>query len=126
GRRSDSAQQYAQSGGIGIFRDAGAGKDRYMCSTFCEGSGYWFGTGLFQDGGGDDTYDGFWYVQGANAHMALTWFADEGGTDTYKAPDQPMGAANDAIWAGNFNTMHVEAARKGAGGDDAAGTVSLP
>lgn len=222
GRRSDGNPAYDQSGGIGIFRDAGAGDDTYMCSTFCEGSGYWFGTGIFQDGGGNDAYDGFWYVLGANAHMAMTWFADEGGNDTYVLKLQPkatsigvghdlsacihwdmggndhyrgaglslgagydnglgilvntggddlyegaagvglgstggdtftavrsmeptfgffvdvggddkymtkggpMGAGNDAIWAGNFEMKYAESARKGAGGDEGAGTVTLP
>ncbi|MGH7320492.1 MAG: hypothetical protein ACRELA_12815 [Candidatus Rokuibacteriota bacterium] len=193
-----------------------------MASIFAQGSGYWFGTGILQDGGGNDTYDGLWYVQGAAAHMAMAWFADEGGddrynqrltprasslgvghdlgvamhldlggddvyrgagltlgagsdqglglfinvggddvydgpagvgfgstsgaalttsrlgeptygffidvggTDRYRSPDRPVGVTNDAIWLGHVSPGHVPGSAKGAGGDDGAGTVSLP
>ncbi len=83
--RHSSADRDADtaSGGLGILRDAGTGDDVYVASIFAQGSGYWFGTGILQDGGGNDTYDGLWYVQGAAAHMAMAWFADEGGDDRY-------------------------------------------
>lgn len=78
------------SGGLGILRDAGTGRDVYLASVFAQGTGYWFGVGLLQDGGGGDVYDGLWYVQGAAAHAALAYFADEGGDDRYNQRVVPI------------------------------------
>ena len=222
GKRPSPSSDLSASGGLGVLRDRGAGDDVYIASIFAQGSGYWFGTGMLQDGGGNDIYDGFWYVQGAAAHMAMAWFADEGGNDRYnqtltpkatsigvghdlgvamhldlgghdayrgagltfgagsdqgmgifiniggddvydgpaglgfgstsadaltgprateptfgffvhvagraryRSPDKPTGVRNNATWIGNSNPRPTGAAVKGAGGDDGAGTVSLP
>ena len=72
GRRSDpppygTGDGVFMSGGLGVLRDLG-GDDDYECAIFCEGSGYWFGTGILADGAGGDHYDARWYVQGGAAH----------------------------------------------------------
>ncbi|MBM4321772.1 MAG: hypothetical protein FJ125_18005 [Deltaproteobacteria bacterium] len=71
------------SGGIGLLRDEGAGQDTYICDIFGQGSGYWYGTGIFNDGGGDDVINGRYYVQGSTAHYALSFFLEDGGNDRY-------------------------------------------
>jgi len=113
GKRPSPSSDLSASGGLGVLRDRGAGDDVYIASVFAQGSGYWFGTGMLQDGGGDDIYDGFWYVQGAAAHMAMAWFADEGGNDRYNQTLTPkatsIGVGHDLGVA-----MHLE-----LGGHDA-------
>jgi len=86
GRRADQSDQVFASGGLGVFIDGGDGNDTYTVDVFGQGTGYWFGTGIFSDGGGDDVYKGRWYVQGSGAHFAMAYFFDEGGDDHYN-PD---------------------------------------
>ena len=83
GRRADQTDQVFASGGLGVFVDAGDGNDAYSVDIFGQGTGYWFGTGIFSDGGGDDVYTGRWYTQGSSAHFAMGFFFEEGGDDQY-------------------------------------------
>lgn len=93
GRRADFGDQIFASGGVGVFRDAGEGNDTYQVDVFGQGSGFWFGTGLFGDGGGDDVYEGRWYVQGSGAHFAMSFFFEDGGDDTYNRPETIIATA---------------------------------
>ncbi len=92
GRRGDADGVYA-SGGLGAFRDSGDGADRYTVDIFGQGTGYWYGAGLFSDGGGDDVYSGRWYTQGSGAHFALSWFFEEGGDDVYNPNGEVLATA---------------------------------
>jgi len=72
-----------ESGGIAILYD-GAGIDRYEAGNFSQGGGYYFGIGLFRDGGREnDTYIGSRYNQGFAAHEAIGYFEEVGGNDFY-------------------------------------------
>jgi len=72
-----------ESGGIAILYD-GAGTDRYEAGNFSQGGGYYFGIGLFRDGGRDnDTYIGSRYNQGFAAHESIGYFEEAGGNDFY-------------------------------------------
>ena len=84
GRRAPgtAADSFYMSGGLGVLRDL-AGDDKYTCSVFGQGTGYWFGTGILADAAGNDRYDGLWYVQGSDAHFALAVFWDDKGDDVY-------------------------------------------
>ncbi len=93
GRRADFTDQVFASGGLGVFRDGGLGSDRYQVDVFGQGTGFWFGTGLFSDGGGDDIYEGRWYVQGSGAHFAMSFFFEEGGDDVYNRPETIIATA---------------------------------
>lgn len=93
GRRADFGDQVFASGGLGVFRDSGLGSDSYQVDVFGQGTGFWFGTGLFSDGGGDDTYEGRWYVQGSGAHFAMSFFFEEGGDDIYNRPETMIATA---------------------------------
>ncbi len=93
GRRADFTDQVFASGGLGVFRDSGLGDDRYQVDVFGQGTGFWFGTGLFSDGGGDDVYEGRWYVQGSGAHFAMSYFFEEGGDDIYNRPETMIATA---------------------------------
>ncbi len=90
GRRAagTSKDYFYMSGGLGLLRDL-SGDDKYTCSVFGQGTGYWFGAGILADAAGDDTYDGLWYVQGSNAHFALAVFWDHRGDDKYNATLKP-------------------------------------
>lgn len=93
GRRADFSDQVFASGGLGVFRDSGLGNDRYQVDVFGQGTGFWFGTGLFSDGGGDDIYEGRWYVQGSGAHFAMSYFFEEGGDDIYNRAETMIATA---------------------------------
>ena len=72
-----------ESGGVAILYDA-AGIDRYEAGNFSQGGGYYFGIGLFKDGGREnDTYIGSRYNQGFAAHEAIGYFEEVGGNDFY-------------------------------------------
>jgi hypothetical protein len=72
-----------QSGGVALLYD-GAGRDRYQAGNFSQGGGYYFGIGLFRDGGVDnDIYIGSRYNQGFGAHQAIGFFEEAGGNDFY-------------------------------------------
>ena len=72
-----------ESGGIAILYDGG-GIDRYEAGNFSQGGGYYFGIGLFRDGGREnDTYIGSRYNQGFAAHEAIGYFEEVGGNDFY-------------------------------------------
>lgn len=88
GMRRDATKTH-RSGGIALLRDL-AGNDGYTGSTFVQGTGYWFGTGVLADGGGDDHYDGLFYAQGAAAHFALAFFLDGGGSDEHGLRHKPL------------------------------------
>ena len=90
GRRAPgtSADYYYMSGGLGMLRDL-SGDDKYTCSVFGQGTGYWFGAGILADAAGNDAYDGLWYVQGSDAHFALAVFWDDKGDDTYNGKLKP-------------------------------------
>ncbi|MBM4342697.1 MAG: hypothetical protein FJ100_04910 [Deltaproteobacteria bacterium] len=88
GFRRDSNNAH-RSGGIALLRDL-AGHDGYTGSTFVQGTGYWFGTGILADGGGNDHYDGLFYAQGAAAHFALAFFLDGGGDDEHGLRLKPI------------------------------------
>ena len=90
GRRAagTSTDYYYMSGGLGLLRDL-SGDDKYTCSVFGQGTGYWFGTGILADAAGDDAYDGLWYVQGSDAHFALAVFWDDKGDDVYNGILKP-------------------------------------
>jgi hypothetical protein len=94
GRRGDAhGDNIFASGGLGVFRDGG-GSDRYLVDVFGQGSGFWYGTGLFSDGGdGDDVYEGRWYVQGSGAHFAMSFFFEEGGNDRYNRTESIIATA---------------------------------
>jgi len=83
GRRADGSDGVFMSGGIGILKDEGPGKDHYQADVFGQGAAYWYGIGLFNDGGGDDLINGRYYVQGSTAHYALSFFFEDGGNDRY-------------------------------------------
>lgn len=73
------------SGGIGILSD-GSGVDNFIGGNFSQGAGYYFGFGLFHNGGiENDNYLGSRYTQGATAHYALAAFLEEGGNDIYRS-----------------------------------------
>ena len=93
GRRADFSDGVFASGGLGIFRDLGDGADRYTVDIFGQGTGFWFGTGVFQDGGGDDVYSGRWYNQGSGAHYAMAFFFEEGGDDVYNPNGEILATA---------------------------------
>ncbi len=88
GVRRDKTKTH-RSGGIALLRDK-AGADRYIGSTFTQGTGYWMGTGILADGGGNDRYDGLFYAQGAAAHFAIGMLFDEGGDDAYNGDTKPI------------------------------------
>ena len=90
GRRAagTSADYYYMSGGLGVLRDL-SGDDKYTCSVFGQGTGYWFGMGILADAAGNDAYDGLWYVQGSDAHFALAVHWDHKGNDTYNGKLKP-------------------------------------
>lgn len=88
GLRRDNTKTH-RSGGLALLRDL-TGNDSYEGSTFVQGTGYWFGTGILADGGGDDQYDGLFYAQGAAAHFALGFFLDGGGNDDHGLRREPL------------------------------------
>lgn len=95
GRRGDYLDSHSLAGGVGILFDQ-AGNDRYSCSLFGQGAGYWEGVGMLWDTGGSDHYEGQWYVQGASAHFAIGYLEDNEGDDTYIAPmNMAQGAGHD-------------------------------
>ena len=89
GMRRPEGNNDHRSGGIALLRDRG-GDDTYVGSTFVQGTGYWFGTGILADGAGDDTYDALFYGQGAAAHFALGFFLEGGGNDRYNQVLKPI------------------------------------
>ena len=90
GRRGDLLpDRVFLGGGLGILRDL-SGADDYVCSVFCQGSGFWFGAGLLDDECGDDAYDGLYYAGGAGAHFALAFFRDGLGHDRYNRRYVPV------------------------------------
>jgi len=71
------------SGGLGILMDC-AGRDRFEAGNFCQGGGYYYGFGLFYNGGKDnDKYIGSRYSQGFACHQAAGAFIEAGGDDFY-------------------------------------------
>jgi len=89
GMRRPEGNSDHRSGGIALLRDR-SGDDIYMGSTFVQGTGYWFGTGILADAEGDDEYDGLFYAQGAAAHFAMAMFLEGGGNDTYNKVLKPI------------------------------------
>ncbi len=73
------------SGGIGVLSDE-SGTDHFTAGNFSQGAGYYFGWGIFHNGGsGNDNYLGSRYTQGATAHYALATFLEDGGDDIYRS-----------------------------------------
>jgi hypothetical protein len=71
------------SGGVGALVDLGADKDIFTCGGFCQGTGYWFGTGIFIDDGGSDAYRARVFSGGSAVHFGLGIFHDGGGDDLH-------------------------------------------
>ncbi|MCB9552663.1 MAG: hypothetical protein H6705_12455 [Myxococcales bacterium] len=133
GRRADRTDQIFASGGLGVFSDRGDGNDRYQVDVFGQGSGFWFGTGLFADGGGDDIYEGRWYVQGSGAHFAMSYFFEDGGDDTYNRPETIIATATGQghdmslgwlIDRAGDDTWHAPGLGLGAGNDNGIGILA--
>lgn len=88
GRRGDYPQDGIRndghlSGGTGALLDLG-GNDKYTCSAFCQGTGYWFGTGiLWDDGEGKDETFGRIFAAGTGVHFGLGIHHDGGGDDLH-------------------------------------------
>lgn len=88
GRRGDYPQDGLRndghlSGGTGALLDLG-GNDAYTCSAFCQGTGYWFGTGiLWDDGAGNDESFGRIFAAGTGIHFGLGIYHDGGGDDRH-------------------------------------------
>jgi hypothetical protein len=88
GRRGDYPQDGRRndghlSGGTGALLDL-AGNDKYTCSAFCQGTGYWFGTGiLWDDGEGQDESFGRIFAAGSGVHFGLGVYHDGGGDDRH-------------------------------------------
>ncbi len=130
GRRADFGDGVFASGGLGAFHDAGDGADRYTVDVFGQGTGFWFGTGLFVDGGGDDVYSGRWYNQGSGAHYAMSFFFEEGGDDVYNPDGEilatAVGQGHDfslgwLVDYGGQDTYHAPGLGVGAGNDNGIG-----
>ncbi|MBI5502050.1 MAG: hypothetical protein HY907_17540 [Deltaproteobacteria bacterium] len=106
GRRADTTRDGVYlSGGVGVLRDA-AGDDDYICSVWCQGTGYWFGAGILDDGQGDDDYDALYYGQGAGAHFGAGMFRDGLGDDRY---EQRLVPAATGIGVGHDVSVGVHA-----------------
>lgn len=76
--------RFVTPGGVGILEDH-AGTDNYTAGSFSQGGGYFFGLGLFRDGGvADENYLGSRYNFGWGAHMGIGYFREEGGNDHYR------------------------------------------
>ena len=93
GRREDTGTS-AMSGGIGVLADLGTEPDSYVGSVFCQGTGYWFGSGILFDQGGDDRYQAKYYMQGSAAHFALAYFHDLAGNDRHNDGDIRVGGTS--------------------------------
>jgi hypothetical protein len=76
------------SGGLGGLFDL-QGDDSYQCAVMCQGFGYFFGAGIFYDGGegNDDHLVTHKYAMGGATHYAIGLLVDEGGSDTYRNDD---------------------------------------
>lgn len=96
GRRGDYPQDFIRndghmSGGIGALLDLG-GSDKYTCGAFCQGTGYWFGTGiLWDDGVGNDESYARIFAGGSGVHFGLGVYHDGGGDDRHHVDAQPEG-----------------------------------
>lgn len=130
GRRADFSDGVFASGGLGVLRDAGEGADRYTVDIFGQGTGFWYGTGIFSDGGGDDVYSGRWYNQGSGAHFAMSYFFEEGGDDVYNPNGEilatAVGQGHDftlgwLVDSGGNDTYSAPGLGMGAGNDNGIG-----
>ena len=88
GLRRDKTKTH-RSGGVALLRDYD-GDDTYEGSTFAQGTGYWFGTGILADRAGDDVYNGLFYAQGAAAHYAIGVLLEGGGNDRFNLDRDPI------------------------------------
>ncbi|MEN3044461.1 MAG: hypothetical protein ABDH37_04510 [Candidatus Hydrothermales bacterium] len=95
GTRADFTDGHSLAGGIGFLIE-GSGNDKYLCSVFGQGCGYWMGSGFLVDFDGNDEYKGVWYTQGACAHFAIGMLMDLNGDDKYKTEmNMGIGAGHD-------------------------------
>ena len=113
GRRADYPMDGVQgsahmSGGVGALLDLG-GSDSYTCGAFCQGMGYWFGTGiLWDDGDGNDKSYGRMFTTGAGVHMGLGIYHDGGGDDRHQVEsmcEALMFGAGDDLALGWFEDL---------------------
>jgi hypothetical protein len=79
------------SGGVGALFDLG-GADKYTCGAFCQGTGYWFGTGiLWDDGKGNDETYGRVFAAASGVHFGIGVYHDDGGDDRRNIGARPEG-----------------------------------
>lgn len=107
GRRGDYPQDGIQndghaSGGVGALLDLG-GSDKYTCGAFCQGTGYWFGTGiLWDDGAGNDETYGRIFAAASGVHFGLGVYHDGGGDDRHH-----IGAKSEGLTFGSGDDLSL-------------------